>query len=115
MAQPYCTPYNTLNYVSLLLNSDMFTFSSTVRGVTKTARRGRPPTLQGRAGKKRRQEDISTQVQEGLLLHISENRDALLEAGKALNQKLARQKRKPKRLTEGGSSQELSPRSGQVI
>ena len=79
-----------------------------------TSRRGRPRKETGSSLKKRRQNPSGSLVDEGLLMDIAADPEALAEAGNILKQKLARQKRKPRRLTEDAPRQNLLPRSGLV-
>ena len=65
-------------------------------------------------GSKKRQVTSNKVNQKCSIVNLANDSEALREAGVALTQKLARQKRKPKRLTENGPTQEMSPRAGQV-
>ena len=64
--------------------------------------------------KKKKQVLANEAVEKGLLLHLAEDEESLRSAGHALKQKLARQKRKPKRLSDDTEPSDLTPRSGQV-
>ena len=82
--------------------------------------RNAPPAKRGQSsaggkGKKRRQGTVcDLDLEDGLLLNFAEDRDALEDAGKVLKQKMARQKRKPRRLANVDPAQSMLPRSGQV-
>lgn len=65
-------------------------------------------------GRKRRQDAISVHVDEGLLINLSNDPAALVEAGKVLKQKNARQKKKPIRFGDQMPTQEMIPKSGLV-
>ena len=77
-------------------------------------RRGRPPGSVGTTSKTSKKVNANDTLQKGLLLHLAEDKDSLRIAGLALKQKLARQKRKPKRLSDNTEPEDLTPRSGQV-
>ncbi|KAG0593832.1 hypothetical protein M758_UG023500 [Ceratodon purpureus] len=64
-------------------------------------------------GIKRRPWAYSKVIANGLPQKLSSDTEAVKEAGVILNQEMARQKKKPKRLTENASAQELLPRAGQ--
>ena len=66
------------------------------------------------SGKKRRSQSPPLQIGGSIDDEGNAHSTALLEAGRVVKQKQARQKRKPKRLAEDETFQSLVPRSGQV-
>lgn len=78
-------------------------------------RRGRPPGSGSATKVNKKQVNTANTVQRGLLMHMAEDEEALRSAGHALIQKLARQKRKPKLLSDDTQLADLTPRSGQVL
>ena len=78
------------------------------------SRRGRPPGSAAAAKMSKKLGCAEDDIERGLLMHLAEDQDALRNAGHVLKQKLARQKRKPKRLADDSQLPDLSPRSCQV-